>query len=1050
MEPLRKLCSRETTSRSSRVILGLPLLGAFVNGVFGKRLGKEAVRADGARRRRRSASSPRCVTFLALDHASTRAATPSTARRSTSHVGSRGPRGSGCTRPAASGAGSVPIDVEVQRRRAERRDDARRHRRRLPHPPLRDRVHGEGQGLPPLLRVPEPLHLLDARPHPGRQPAGPLRRLGGRRPLQLPAHRLLVSTKRRTRRPARRRSSPTASATSACSARCSCSCTTRGALDWAGIEADATALVDPPVDAMRVHLWPIGGGQLRGLRSRSSSRRTPLTISAATAVRPRALPRLRRQERADPALRLAPRRDGRPHAGHRAHPRGHDGHGGRLPRLPPVVRLRALARRRWRSSPSSGAATALFAATIALVQNDIKKVLAYSTVSQLGFMFLGVGVGAFTAGFFHVFTHAFFKACLFLGAGSVIHAMHARIHDDDAVAGHAQHGRPAQVHAAHVLDVRCASCLAIAGVPLTQRLLLEGRDPLPRVRRPHRSTRSRSGSTHRRIDVVAAARRGSGRCSTGVGVARRDDDGVLHVPRALPDVLRRLPRLDDRPPVASSRRHEPRRRRRRRRRAPPRGGPLDARLPAARVAVADDDAAHRPRRRARSSRASSTSSFGTSSTSRRSSTGSSRSSRTRAHRARAIALADGIARAHVRVEHDCSTGVAAAVRARFARRRACARRTGSYVRGRRAGPPRHRARSARAGALRARRSTSGASTSSTTRPSSPRVDALADTVRVVRQVRSSTASSRGSRRSSSPRSGTVLRVVPERRRPRLRGDDGRRPRGARLVLRRAARRRRPSPSRQRRLRRHAPAPGPRLRATAGTRTPTSEPQAEGLRHERRRSRSTLDEGETKTREARGEERLRPHRSKELVTDASPDALEGDAARSERRRHDRPAPRADSARRAAAWTTPLVVLASSSRVDRDARIDSHHEHRASRRSRSVRRPQLVGSRRRDRGARALALRRPRRAGRRRGARRRAVPHATAGAFALPLAVIAGARRALRRAHVAERRRGDDARRRRRPSRARSSSWLIGAAARRRDRDPLHAAAGAARSSEASRS
>ncbi len=79
-----------------------------------------------------------------------------------------------------------------------------------------------------------------------------------------------------------------------------------------------------------------------------------------------------------------------------------------------------------------GALTALFAASIALVQNDIKKVLAYSTVSQLGYMFLGVGVGAFTAGFFHVFTHAFFKACLFLGAGSVIHAMHARIHGTDA------------------------------------------------------------------------------------------------------------------------------------------------------------------------------------------------------------------------------------------------------------------------------------------------------------------------------------------------------------------------------------------------------------------------------------------------------------------------------------------------------------------------------------------------------------------------------------------------------------------------------------------
>ena len=70
-----------------------------------------------------------------------------------------------------------------------------------------------------------------------------------------------------------------------------------------------------------------------------------------------------------------------------------------------------------------GAFTALFAATIALVQNDIKRVLAYSTVSQLGYMFLALGVGAFAAGAFHVFTHAFFKALLFLGAGSVIHAM---------------------------------------------------------------------------------------------------------------------------------------------------------------------------------------------------------------------------------------------------------------------------------------------------------------------------------------------------------------------------------------------------------------------------------------------------------------------------------------------------------------------------------------------------------------------------------------------------------------------------------------------------
>ena len=71
----------------------------------------------------------------------------------------------------------------------------------------------------------------------------------------------------------------------------------------------------------------------------------------------------------------------------------------------------------------TGLATALLAASIALKQNDIKKVLAYSTVSQLGYMFLGLGVGAYTGAVFHVMTHAFFKALLFLGAGSVIHAM---------------------------------------------------------------------------------------------------------------------------------------------------------------------------------------------------------------------------------------------------------------------------------------------------------------------------------------------------------------------------------------------------------------------------------------------------------------------------------------------------------------------------------------------------------------------------------------------------------------------------------------------------
>jgi len=76
-----------------------------------------------------------------------------------------------------------------------------------------------------------------------------------------------------------------------------------------------------------------------------------------------------------------------------------------------------------------GALTAIIAATIALTQNDIKRVLAYSTVSQLGYMFMAAGVGAFFVAIFHVITHAFFKACLFLGSGSVIHGMHHVEHD---------------------------------------------------------------------------------------------------------------------------------------------------------------------------------------------------------------------------------------------------------------------------------------------------------------------------------------------------------------------------------------------------------------------------------------------------------------------------------------------------------------------------------------------------------------------------------------------------------------------------------------------
>ena len=114
-----------------------------------------------------------------------------------------------------------------------------------------------------------------------------------------------------------------------------------------------------------------------------------------------------------------------------------------------------------------GAATALLAASIGFAQNDIKRVLAYSTVSQLGFMFMAMGVGAFTAGIFHLMTHAFFKACLFLGSGSVIHAMHhalhhAHLHDDPQDMrnmGGLRKYMPI-THATFGI-----SCLAIAGIP---------------------------------------------------------------------------------------------------------------------------------------------------------------------------------------------------------------------------------------------------------------------------------------------------------------------------------------------------------------------------------------------------------------------------------------------------------------------------------------------------------------------------------------------------------------------------------------------------------
>jgi NADH-quinone oxidoreductase subunit L len=121
-----------------------------------------------------------------------------------------------------------------------------------------------------------------------------------------------------------------------------------------------------------------------------------------------------------------------------------------------------------------GAITAFISATIAIAQNDIKKVLAYSTISQLGYMVLGLGVGAYAAGFFHLVTHAMFKAGLFLGSGSVIHGMHHALHEQ-----HDHHTDPQDIRNMGGLKSRMPITywtfiiytLAISGVPLTSGFL---------------------------------------------------------------------------------------------------------------------------------------------------------------------------------------------------------------------------------------------------------------------------------------------------------------------------------------------------------------------------------------------------------------------------------------------------------------------------------------------------------------------------------------------------------------------------------------------------
>ena len=221
--------------------------------------------------------------------------------------------------------------------------------------------------------------------------------------------------------------------------------------------------------------------------------------------------RLRGQERAVPAARLVARRHGRAHAGQRPDPRRHDGgrrrlSGGPLLSLftPEVLTVIAYI----------GCITLFIAATIALTATDIKRVLAYSTVSQLGYMMLALGVGGWLAGLFHLFTHAFFKALLFLCSGSVIHACgHQR---------NAADGRPAEENA---LDRRHHA----------RRLPGDRRGGRAVADRPERLSTPRTASSPRRSRSPTQS---AARLAFLGGGGRGGDDRLLHVPPLVPDLCR--------------------------------------------------------------------------------------------------------------------------------------------------------------------------------------------------------------------------------------------------------------------------------------------------------------------------------------------------------------------------------------------------------------------------------------------------------------------------------------------------------------------------------
>ena len=326
-----------------------------------------------------------------------------------------------------------------------------------------------------LLRLPQPLHVQHAAARPGGRLPAPLRGLGAGGPVELPAHRLLVPAAARRpwrqeglpRQPRRRlRASSSASWASSCS---------RGTLERPRLVRAVRCEADPLDERHRALLLFIGAGG---------------------------------QERPVPVPRLAARRHGGPDPGQRPHPRRDDGQRRRLLRRAHHPALRQ-APEALLIVASIGIFTAILAASIALTQTDIKRVLAYSTLSQLGYMFAALGVGAFVAAIFHLMAHGFFKGLLFLGSGSVIHAVHDEQDMD-----------------------RMGALWRASPSPTGRSSSARSRSPASR-RWPASSPRTRSWARSFKNGFQAV---------WVIGVIVAGHDRLLHVPAHGQDVLRREPR----------------------------------------------------------------------------------------------------------------------------------------------------------------------------------------------------------------------------------------------------------------------------------------------------------------------------------------------------------------------------------------------------------------------------------------------------------------------------------------------------------------------------